>query len=96
MAANPNYFGRGGESVRPTRKAKAKDRPKADESCYFCGWGILEKKRVTVDFRWGKKLVIIFLDKEGGFGVGSRCQDTSQKEPKSHDHGKGETHRRWR
>jgi YgiT-type zinc finger domain-containing protein len=29
------------------------------ESCYFCGRGILEEKRVTVDFRWGEKLVII-------------------------------------
>jgi YgiT-type zinc finger domain-containing protein len=27
--------------------------------CYFCNKGILEDKKVTVDFRWGKKLVVI-------------------------------------
>ncbi len=31
----------------------------AEEICYFCGRGILEEREVTVDFRWGKKLVII-------------------------------------
>jgi YgiT-type zinc finger domain-containing protein len=31
----------------------------ADEGCYFCSRGILQEKRVTVDFRWGKRLVII-------------------------------------
>lgn len=35
------------------------DRPRAGEICYFCGRGILEEKHVTVDFRWGEKLVII-------------------------------------
>lgn len=29
------------------------------ETCYFCKKGILEDKRVTVDFRWGSKLIII-------------------------------------
>ena len=27
--------------------------------CYFCKKGILEEKKVTVDFRWGDQLVII-------------------------------------
>mgnify|MGYP000417960767 CR=1 FL=1 len=29
------------------------------ESCYFCKTGVLVDKYVTVDFRWGDKLVII-------------------------------------
>ena len=29
------------------------------ETCYFCRKGILEDKRVTVDFRWGNKLIVI-------------------------------------
>ena len=29
------------------------------ETCYFCHKGILEDKKVTVDFRWGDKLIII-------------------------------------
>lgn len=29
------------------------------ETCYFCRKGILEDKKVTVDFRWGNKLVVI-------------------------------------
>ena len=29
------------------------------ETCYFCRKGILEDKKVTVDFRWGDKLIII-------------------------------------
>lgn len=29
------------------------------ETCYFCGRGVLEEQRVTVDFRWGECLVII-------------------------------------
>jgi len=29
------------------------------ETCYFCKKGILEDKRVTVDFRWGSKLIVI-------------------------------------
>jgi len=29
------------------------------ETCYFCRKGILEEKKVTVDFRWGPKLVVI-------------------------------------
>ena len=45
--------------MRSTRRVGAKDRLKAGETCYFCSRGILEEKRVTVDFRWGKKLVII-------------------------------------
>ncbi len=36
-----------------------KDEPKAGETCYFCSRGILEEKRVRVDFRWGDQLVII-------------------------------------
>lgn len=28
-------------------------------TCYFCGKGILEDRIVTVDFRWGKKLIVI-------------------------------------
>ena len=45
--------------MRRKREVRAKDRPRADESCYFCKRGTLDEKRVTVDFRWGKKLVII-------------------------------------
>lgn len=45
--------------MRRKREVEAKDRPRADESCYFCNRGTLDEKRVTVDFRWGKKLVII-------------------------------------
>ena len=41
------------------RKTGSRDQPKAGETCYFCGRGILEEKRVTVDFRWGDRLVII-------------------------------------
>jgi len=29
------------------------------ETCYFCRKGILENKKVTVDFRWGDKLFVI-------------------------------------
>ena len=29
------------------------------KTCYFCSKGILEDKKVTVDFRWGNKLVVI-------------------------------------
>ncbi len=29
------------------------------ETCYFCTKGILENKKVTVDFRWGDKLFVI-------------------------------------
>lgn len=29
------------------------------ETCYFCRKGILENKKVTVDFRWGDKLIVI-------------------------------------
>ncbi|MDZ7666976.1 MAG: type II toxin-antitoxin system MqsA family antitoxin [Desulfotignum sp.] len=29
------------------------------EQCFFCNQGVLVDKRVTVDFRWGKRLVII-------------------------------------
>jgi YgiT-type zinc finger domain-containing protein len=29
------------------------------ETCYFCKKGILEDKKVTVDFRWGNKLIVI-------------------------------------
>jgi YgiT-type zinc finger domain-containing protein len=29
------------------------------ETCYFCKKGILEDKKVTVDFRWGSKLTVI-------------------------------------
>ena len=29
------------------------------ETCYFCRKGILEDKKVTVDFRWGNKLIVI-------------------------------------
>lgn len=29
------------------------------ETCYFCSKGILEDKKVTVDFRWGNKLIVI-------------------------------------
>ncbi len=40
------------------KKEKQSD-GKVREKCYFCGKGILEKKRVTVDFRWGDKLMVI-------------------------------------
>ena len=46
-------------SMSSLRKTGSKDQPKAGETCYFCGRGILEEKRVTVDFRWGEQLVII-------------------------------------
>lgn len=36
-----------------------KDQTKSPDTCYFCTRGILEEKRVTVDFRWGEKLTII-------------------------------------
>lgn len=29
------------------------------ETCYFCRKGILEDRKVTVDFRWGSKLIVI-------------------------------------
>jgi len=29
------------------------------EKCYFCQKGVLEQRKVTVDFRWGDKLFII-------------------------------------
>ena len=29
------------------------------KTCYFCGKGILEDKKVKVDFRWGDKLIVI-------------------------------------
>ena len=29
------------------------------EACYFCSKSIIEDKKVTVDFRWGNKLIII-------------------------------------
>jgi YgiT-type zinc finger domain-containing protein len=29
------------------------------EKCFFCNQGVLVDKKVTVDFRWGKNLVII-------------------------------------
>ena len=29
------------------------------ETCYFCQKGVLEGKKVTVDFRWGDKLIVI-------------------------------------
>ena len=29
------------------------------ETCYFCRKGVLEEKKVTVDFRWGTRLIII-------------------------------------
>lgn len=46
-------------SMSSSRKTRSKDQSKVGETCYFCGRGILEEKRVTVDFRWGDKLVII-------------------------------------
>lgn len=45
--------------MKPTRKVGAKGHSRTAESCYFCGRGSLEQKHVTVDFRWGEKLVII-------------------------------------
>ena len=29
------------------------------ETCYFCQKGVLEDKKVTVDFGWGDKLIVI-------------------------------------
>ena len=29
------------------------------ETCYFCRRGVLERRRVTVDFRWGDELTVI-------------------------------------
>ena len=48
-----------GETMKPRRNVAAKDRANAPETCYFCTRGVLEEKRVTVDFRWGDKLTII-------------------------------------
>ena len=28
------------------------------ERCYFCQRGVLQKRAVTVDFRWGDKLIV--------------------------------------
>ena len=28
------------------------------ETCYFCKKGVLEDRKVTVDFRWGNKLTV--------------------------------------
>jgi len=48
-----------GETMKPRRNVATKDRANATETCYFCTRGVLEEKRVTVDFRWGDKLTII-------------------------------------
>jgi YgiT-type zinc finger domain-containing protein len=48
-----------GETMKPRRNVATKDRANAIETCYFCTRGVLEEKRVTVDFRWGDKLTII-------------------------------------
>lgn len=45
--------------MRRSKKSKSKQEAQGKETCYFCGRGILEDKRVTVDFRWGDQLVII-------------------------------------
>jgi len=45
--------------MNPLRNAETESEPKAGETCYFCSRGVLEQRRVTVDFRWGDKLVII-------------------------------------
>lgn len=34
-------------------------RARGEETCYFCGRGVLEGRRVTVDFRWGDELTVI-------------------------------------
>lgn len=39
--------------------SQKKSSSQARETCYFCGRGVLEEKRVIVDFRWGDRLVII-------------------------------------
>ncbi len=39
--------------MAPVGKARTK------ESCYFCRRGVLERRRVTVDFRWGAALTVI-------------------------------------
>ena len=41
------------------KNTKANDSTPASDTCYFCTRGILEEKRVVVDFRWGDKLTII-------------------------------------
>lgn len=45
--------------MKPKKKIATKDQTHTSETCYFCMRGILEEKRVTVDFRWGKQLTII-------------------------------------
>ena len=35
------------------------ERHRGNDTCYFCRRGVLEDRHVTVDFRWGDKLVII-------------------------------------
>lgn len=48
-----------GETMKSTKSAVAKNSPEVGETCYFCMRGVVEEKSVTVDFRWGDKLVII-------------------------------------
>jgi YgiT-type zinc finger domain-containing protein len=48
-----------GKTMKSTTSATARNHPKASETCYFCMRGVVEEKHVTVDFRWGDKLVII-------------------------------------
>lgn len=45
--------------MKTKKSVVTKDRTTPIETCYFCNRGILEEKRVTVDFRWGDKLTII-------------------------------------
>lgn len=48
-----------GKDMKPKKKVVTKGRANMAETCYFCMRGILEVKRVTVDFRWGNQLTII-------------------------------------
>ena len=45
--------------MRSAQDVGVAGRSAINETCYFCLRGILEEKCVTVDFRWGGKLMII-------------------------------------
>lgn len=47
------------KTMTSPNNALTKNQTNAGETCYFCTRGILEEKRVVVDFRWGDKLTII-------------------------------------
>ena len=48
-----------GAAMRSASNVGSTGRSEVTETCDFCVRGILEEKHVTVDFRWGGKLMII-------------------------------------